>query len=85
MNSLRPCKVRISGEWKNALFHRWYVEHTVSQAILIGQTAGQMTDFLGVIELENGEIRFVFPRQIKFLDSPAIFREICSLDETEGE
>lgn len=83
MNSLRPCKVRINGEQVNALFHCWYVEQTVTQAILIGQTAGQITNFLGVIELQNGEIRFVFPRQIKFLDSPAIFREICFLDETE--
>lgn len=83
MNSLRPCKVRIEGEQVNALFHRWYIECTVSQSALIGHTAGQVTDFLGVIELENGEIKFAFPRQIKFLDSPYIFRKYDFTDLIE--
>lgn len=60
---------------KRALFHRWVEE--------VGMT-------LALLEFEDGHLAKVNPKNIRFLDSPGIFSDICwnmgdEIDEDEEE
>lgn len=75
MNSLRPCRVNVNGEIKNALFHRWFSHYWTKEAILQGEVGGQFSNVLALVELENGAVKTVFPGDICFLDSYKQFDE----------
>lgn len=59
---LRPCIV--NGERK-ALFHKWFEK----RAVLRGQTSEELSNLFGVVEYEDGQIGFVEPHSIRFVDN----------------
>lgn len=59
----RPCIVKATNE--KALFHRW-VENCSMPGMVFA-----------LVELEDGRMLTVNPKNIRFLDSPGIFSDIC--------
>lgn len=69
MNSLRPCKVRINGDYVNGYFHRWYEPQPSEQPLDFGTWAYcPQTSLSGVIELDNGQVVLVLAELIQFTD-----------------
>ena len=73
----RPCLVK--GE--KALFHRWSDESNVvgESPIHGGHAAGTVRFTLGIVEMEDGQVKQVVPSSIKFLDNK--IREYIFNDE----
>lgn len=49
-------------------FHTWENDAYVSNAYLIGMSAGQFSSLYGVVEFEDGTIHKVDPESITFID-----------------
>lgn len=64
--ALRPCLV----DGKKHLFHRWSWRAWVAEpGIMIGSApGGQCSVTLAIVEDEFGQVREVYPREVKFLD-----------------
>lgn len=72
--NLRPCVLtRYDDESKcKALFHCWiHWSDVIPPSNLIGgHNGGQVSDVYGLVELEDGSVKIVSPKSIRFLDSP---------------
>lgn len=69
---LRPCMVIDNkiGKPRRAFFHCWNHRSTVVGASVLkgGHPAGQVSETWGIVEFEDGEVKEVYPYNIKFLD-----------------
>lgn len=63
----RPCYVN----GKKALFHKWceYAKPLPPSASIFGDKGGQLWATLGLVEFEDGTIKFVDANSIKFCDN----------------
>lgn len=70
----RPCLI---DEKTKALFHRWecWSEIIPPSPMVGGHAGGVIQGDFGIVELENGQVEKVLPRQIRFTDN--IFKEYC--------
>lgn len=69
----RPCIVTFGKpsaptERYNALFHFWAMKQHPRDAMLSGETAGQVSFPVGVVEYEDGSVHEVRPHHIRFID-----------------
>lgn len=68
----RPCLVNNRKHW----FIRWQDRKWVTEAIMVGETAGQCQVTMAIVEdQETGQVAEVYPREVRFLDS------VCNRDE----
>lgn len=66
LDTRRPCLVGGHKHW----FLRWQTRKWVTEAILVGQTAGQCEVTMAIVEdQESGQVAEVYPREVRFLDS----------------
>ena len=65
---LRPCLVK----GQKHLFHCWDQRMWVAEPspMVGGSPGGQCSLMLAVVEDENGQVHEVYPREVRFLDSP---------------
>lgn len=81
---LRPCLVN----GVKALFHQWYTDQFVREAILIGRTSGQVSNLYGIVEFEDGSVHYADPKSIKFQDNKlkyCFMYQTTDLQNKEGE
>ena len=64
---LRPCEV--NGE--KALFHRWeeYAYVVEASPMIGGHPGGQIHETFAIVEMEDGQIKEVKPRKVRFSDT----------------
>ena len=72
---------------RKAMFHRWVnVAYPVGESLGIsGPPAGQMEYTMALVELEDGRVTRVDPKNIRFLDSAEWFEERGWPDEPAEE
>lgn len=83
---LRPCLVRQkNGSLAKALFHCWAYEAYVDKSPLFigGSPGGQVCILWGVVEMGDGEVVGVLPREIRFLDNK--FQDYAWPDREDGD
>ena len=73
-NALRPCivtfgKQEAPRERYNALLHFWAVKQHPKDAMLVGETAGQVSFPIGIVEYEDGSVHEIRPQHIRFIDN----------------
>lgn len=68
---LRPCLVY----GLRAMLHCFFVSAHVRDALLVGETPGQVSRILALVEYEDGKMDIVGPGAIKMLDSNEVFSE----------
>ena len=71
--ALRPCVVTFGEgtareERHSALFHFWGMKQHPQPALLVGETAGQVSFPIGVVEYGDGTVHEVRPQRIRFTD-----------------
>lgn len=54
-----------------ALFHCWSERFWVYQPLMIGESAGQMSQIVGIVEYEDGTVHEYLPKEIQFTDGIA--------------
>ena len=89
----RPCYVTpsiIKGGAKypkeeKALFHKWVLEQQpIPAGLSIGShPGGQLSQVLGLVELEDGTVQLVAPIKIRFIDTQSYMEQLC-YDERPG-
>ena len=71
--NLRPCMVAIrkGGKEEKALFHCWEQWSDVVAASILkgGHPGGQISEIYGIVELEDGTVKKVYPQLIRFIDN----------------
>lgn len=79
---LRPCMV---GKRK-ALFHRWTQESKIipPSSFKGGDSGGQLSTTVGIIEWDDGTIHGVYPYEIRFLDTQSQMAEFGECYPREG-
>lgn len=66
LDNRRPCIV----EGKKAMFHDWTYESQIvyPSASYGDHTGGVVSSTLGIVEFEDGTVKVVEPKEIKFVD-----------------
>ena len=78
----RPCYV-IRGcrnpKEDKALFHKWVLEQQpIPAGYAIGShPGGQLSQVLGLVELEDGSVQLVAPIKIRFADTQGYMEQLC--------
>lgn len=62
----RPCWV----EGKKAMFHQWVIRAQIAppSPMVGGAPGGQLMDVFGLVELEDGHMKEVYPYSVVFAD-----------------
>lgn len=68
LNGEQEINVIKEAEIYKGYFHTWENDAYVSNAYLIGMSAGQFSSLYGVVEFEDGTIHKVDPESITFID-----------------
>lgn len=67
-NSVIQTRIVSEEETHKGYFHVWANESYVTNGLMIGTTAGQVSTFYGVVEYKDGTIHKVDPECITFTD-----------------
>lgn len=67
-NSVIQTRIVSEAETNKGYFHTWAHESYVTNGLMIGTTAGQVSTLYGVVEYEDGTIHKVDPKCITFTD-----------------
>lgn len=88
----RPCYVTPAISYgtkhpkeQKALFHKWVLEQQpIPAGLSIGShPGGQLSQVLGLVELEDGSVQLVAPIKIRFIDTQSYMEQLC-YDERPG-
>lgn len=75
---MRPCTVRTKKGNSRASFHQFFVYQFTKSAILQGETSGQESRAMAIVEFDDGQVDIVNAYDVKFLDSERAFSDFIT-------